>query len=175
MSMIGFARLATVAASLVAFSAGLSAQSKVGIVNLQKALQDADEVKDAQSKIEANFKPRSERIAGMEKDMAKLQQEYDQNQSKYTPAALEELANNIQRRQVQMQRLQQSFQDDFNRDRTDLLTKFGTRMQDVLKKLAEDKGLDMIIDVTNLLYYKPAIDLSTEATAAYNKAFPLKK
>jgi outer membrane protein len=175
MSMIGFARLAAVAAGLVVFTAGLSAQSKVGIVNLQTALQNAQEVKEAQGKIEATYKPRSERLAQMEKELAKLQQEYDQNQSKYTPAALEELANNIQRKQTQMQRQQTAFQDDFNRDRAELLTKFGSRMQEVLKKLAEDKGFDMIIDVTNLLYYKPAIDISAEATAAYDKTFPLKK
>ena len=78
MSMIGFARLVTVAAGLVVCAASLPAQSKVGIVNLQKALQDAQEVKDAQSKIEAAFKPRSERIAQLEKEVAKLQQEYDQ-------------------------------------------------------------------------------------------------
>lgn len=175
MSMISFARIAAVAAGMVVFAAGLPAQSKVGIVNLQKALQEAAEVKDAQAKIEATFKPRTERINQLEGEVAKLQQEYDQNQSKYTPAALEELANNIQRKQVQLQRLQQAFQDDFNRDRSELLQKFGSRMQDVLKKLAEEKGLDMIIDVTNLLYYKPAVDISAEATAAYDRAFPLKK
>jgi len=175
MSMIRFARLAALAAGFTLLSGILSAQSKVGIVSLQKALQDTQEVKLAQTEIEGRFKPRGERIAAMEKEFARLQQDYEQNQAKYTPQALAELANNIERKQTQLQRQQQSFQDDLNRDRTDLLQKFGTRMQEVLKKLAEEKGLDMIVDVTNLLYYKPALDLSAEATAAYDKTYPIKK
>ena len=45
-------------------------------------------------------------------------------------------------------------------------------MSDVIKKLAEEKGLDMIVDVNNTLYFKPALELTTEAIAAYDKAHP---
>jgi outer membrane protein len=44
----------------------------------------------------------------------------------------------------------------------------------VIKKLAEDKGLDLIVDVTQTLYFKPALDITAEALAAYNKANPVK-
>ena len=47
-------------------------------------------------------------------------------------------------------------------------------MQEIVKKLAEDKGLDIIVDVSQTIYFKPALDLTSEALAAYNKAFPVK-
>ena len=47
-------------------------------------------------------------------------------------------------------------------------------MQDVISKLAEEKGVDLIIDSSQTLYFKPALELTTEATAAYNKANPAK-
>jgi Skp family chaperone for outer membrane proteins len=45
----------------------------------------------------------------------------------------------------------------------------------VLKQVAEEKGLDIIIDAANLLYAKNALDISAEVTAAYDKKFPVKK
>ncbi len=47
-------------------------------------------------------------------------------------------------------------------------------MSEIIRKLAEQRGLDVIVDVTNTLYYKPALDLTAEATADYDKAYPAK-
>jgi len=175
MTMIRLARLLALGGLAVFASGILSAQTKVGIISLQKSLENCAEVKAAQADLEARYKPRGERIAQLERDVNKLQQEAETNQAKYTEAAMNDLLMNIQRKQRDLQRQQELFQGDLNRERSELLNKFGTRMQDVIKKLAEEKGFDIVIDVTNLLYYKPAIDLSAEATTAYDKAFPAKK
>ena len=47
-------------------------------------------------------------------------------------------------------------------------------MTDVVKKIAEARGIDIVIDVTNTLYYKPALDITAEATSLYDKAYPPK-
>jgi outer membrane protein len=47
-------------------------------------------------------------------------------------------------------------------------------MQDVVKKLAEEKGLDVVVDSANTVFYKPALDLTAEATTAYDKTYPVK-
>ena len=61
-----------------------------------------------------------------------------------------------------------------DRDRQDILGRSGTRMSDIVKKVAESKGLDVVVDVSNTIYFKPALDITAEATAEYNKAFPAK-
>jgi outer membrane protein len=42
--------------------------------------------------------------------------------------------------------------------------------------MAEDKSLDLVIDISNpiALYFKPAMEITVEATAAYDKAYPAK-
>ena len=175
MTMIRLARCLAIA-GLAVFTAGiLPGQTKVGIISLQKSLEGCGEVKAAQADLEARYKPRGEQIAQLQREVTKLQQEADTNQSKYTEAAMNDLLMNVQRKQRDLQRRQELFQGDLTRERSELLNKFGSRMQEVIKKLAEEKGLDMVIDVTNLLYYKPATDLSAEATAAYDRAYPAKK
>jgi outer membrane protein len=60
-------------------------------------------------------------------------------------------------------------------DRNDVLGKSTQKMSEVVKKLAEEKGYDMVVDVTNTVYFKPALDITAEALAAYNKAYPAPK
>ena len=47
-------------------------------------------------------------------------------------------------------------------------------MQEVVKKLAEEKGFDVVVDVSNAVYFKPALEITTESIAAYDKAYPAK-
>jgi Skp family chaperone for outer membrane proteins len=46
-------------------------------------------------------------------------------------------------------------------------------MQAVVKKLAEEKGMDLVVDTQVALYFKPTMDLTADATAAYDKAYPV--
>jgi outer membrane protein len=47
-------------------------------------------------------------------------------------------------------------------------------MSEVVKKIAEEKGLDMVVDVTTTIFFKPAMEITADAIAAYNKAYPAK-
>lgn len=165
------------AALLVGLSATAAAQAplKVGVVNLQKALEGTAELKQAELDLRAKFGPRQDQIGEMEKDIAKMQQDYSSNQGKYNEAALAELGQRIQRRQLQLQRNSQALQEEVNRDRQDMLQRIGKNLQDVIKKVAEDKGLDLVVDSSAALFSKPAMDISGDVTAGYDKAFPVKK
>jgi Skp family chaperone for outer membrane proteins len=40
--------------------------------------------------------------------------------------------------------------------------------------LADEKGLDLVVDSANTLFFKPALELTNDAVVAYNKAYPVK-
>ena len=40
--------------------------------------------------------------------------------------------------------------------------------------LAAGKGFDMVVDTTVVLVFKPGLDITADALAAYNKAYPAK-
>ena len=45
-------------------------------------------------------------------------------------------------------------------------------MADVLKKLAEEKGYDIVIDAPYAPYFKAALDITNDLIAAYDKVYP---
>jgi outer membrane protein len=46
-------------------------------------------------------------------------------------------------------------------------------MRDALKTVAEAKGLDLITEASSTYYFKPTLDVTADATAAYDKAHPV--
>jgi outer membrane protein len=159
--------------ALLAFaSIGIASAQKVAVINSQKAVLDTDEIKKAQVDLETKYKPRQDRLLQLQKDLQGIQAQLDSG--KLNALGEQELRAEGQKKQRDMQRLQQDLQDDVNSERNDILQRCGSRMQDVVKKIAEEKGLDIVVDTTNTVFYKPAFDLTAEAVAAYNKAYPVK-
>jgi outer membrane protein len=159
---------------LLASLAIASAQLKVAIINVQSAILDTAEIKKAQGELEARYKPRQQQVEKLQKDLADLQAQVQAGQGKLTPQAEQNLQATGQRKQRELQRLGEDLQADVDRDRNDILQKSGARMTDVVKKLAEERGFDMVVDVTNTIYYKPALEITKDATVAYDKAYPVK-
>ena len=174
MKPIRWIRPALTAAVMLVLAGSLQAQVKMGVINLQKALQETAEIKQAEADLKARYGPRQEELAALEKEAAKLQQDYEVNQQKFTQAALAELYSQIQNKQRILQRNTQALQEDVNRDRQDILGRVGQRLQEVVKKVAEEKGLDIVVDSASTLYFKPATELTADVTAAYDKAYPPK-
>jgi outer membrane protein len=157
---------------LLAFTFAASAQVKVAVVNVQNAILETAEIKKAQTELEGKYKPRQQQLETLQKQLADLQTKLQAG--KLTPQEEQNLQVSGQKKQREAQRLADDLQGDVDRDRNDILQKSGGRMQDVIKKLAEEKGVDVVVDMTTTLYYKPTLDLTKEATAAYDKAYPAK-
>jgi outer membrane protein len=164
-------------AALFLLAAALSVASahaqalKVGIVNAQKAVADTQELKKAQEDLGAKYQPRQQEIENLQNDLRQIQTQLQAQN--LTPAKEQELTLDGQQKQKKLQRLSEDLQADFNQDRADVLGRAGPRMQSVIKKLAEEKGLDVVIDTSNTLYFKPALDMTAEATSAYDKSYPV--
>ena len=147
-----------------------SAQLKVAVVNVQKAMLDSDDLKKESAVIEAKYKPRQDELQKLQNDLQSIQQQLQSN--KLTQQAAADLNLQGQRKQRDAQRISDDLQAEFDRDRQDVLGKAAQKMQDVVKKLAEEKGFDIIVDVSQTIYFKPALDITADALAAYNKAYP---
>jgi outer membrane protein len=148
-----------------------SAQIKVAVINTQKALLQTDDIKKAQAEMEAKFKPRQDKMVKLQKELEDIQAQL--NSGKLNDLGTQELNAEGQRKQRELQRDQQDLQEDVERERTEIIQRAGTRMQEVVKKLADEKGLDLVVDSANTVFYKATFEITTEATAAYNKAYPV--
>jgi outer membrane protein len=162
-------------AALFLFGHAATAQTKVGVVNMQKAVLDSAEIKAASTAMETRFKPRVAQIEALEKEIAALAQNLQSNAGKLTPQAESELNAQGQKKQREAQRMREDLQADVDRERNEILQKAGQKMTAVVQKLAEQKGLDVVVDLPYTVFSKPALDITADAIAAYDAAYPAPK
>jgi len=158
--------------ALFTFGLAASAQTKVAVINLQKAVLDSAEIKVASAAMEARYKPRVTQIETLDKEIATIAQNLQSNTGKLTPQAESELNAQGTKKQRDVQRLRDDLQADVDRDRNEILQKSSVKMSEVVKKLAEEKGLDVVVDLPYTVFAKPALDITNDAIAAYDKAYP---
>ncbi len=167
-------RLAIFCLALVSFSKAGFSQAKVGVVSLQRAVLGCAEIKKASAAMEVKYKPRQQEMEKLQRELAGIQQQLQTNAGKLTPAAEADLNAQGQRKQRELQRLNDDLQADVTAERNDILGSSGAKMRDIVKKLADEKGLDVVVDEQSTLFFKPAMDLTADAIAAYDKAYPAK-
>jgi outer membrane protein len=167
-------RLLVASCALLAAASAGSAQTKIAIINLQRAVLESAEIKKASAELEARYRPRQQAIEKLQKDIQALQQNLQSNAGKLTPQAEADITTQGQRKQRELTRLTEDLQADVDRERNDILSRSSQRMQEIVKKLAEEKGIDIVTDISNTVYFKPALEITTESIAAYDKAYPVK-
>ncbi len=167
-------RPSLVCLALFAFSQIAPAQTKVAVINLQKAVFDSAEIKKADAEMQAKFKPRQDAIEQLQREIAALTQQLQNSQGKLSAQAETDLTADGQQKQRNLQRMQDDLQADATSYRNDVLAKSTQKMAEVVKKIAEEKGYDMVVDSTTTLYFKPVMDITAEATVAYDKTYPVK-
>ena len=162
-----------VCSTLLGVAQMASAQPKIMVINLQRAVLESAEIRKADADMQARYKPRTAAIEQLQKDIAGISQQLQMNAGKFTQQAEAELTAQGQKKQRDLQRLQEDLQADVERDRNDILQKATVKMSEIVKKIAEEKGYDLVVDTQVALYFKPAMDVTGEATAAYDKAYPV--
>jgi len=162
-----------VCSALFAATQLATAQSKVAVISLQKALFETAEIKKADADMQATLGPRQAQGRKLQEDLAAITQKLQGDPGKLTPQAEFDLNAEGKRKQVELTRINEDLQADAERMRNEILSKSTDKMQTVVKKLAEEKGYDLVVDTQVALYFKPAMDITGEATAAYDKAYPV--
>jgi outer membrane protein len=148
-----------------------SAQLKVGIVNFQRAVLGTSEMKKASNELLAKYKPQQDQLEKLQKELTDIQARL---QDPKTPAAVgADLQIDGQRKQREAQRITEDVQAEAEKDRNEILQRGTQRMTDVVKKLADEKGLDVVVDSANIVFFKPALEITEEAIAAYDKTYPV--
>ena len=150
------------------------AQAKTAVIDFQRAVVETAEFKKAYADLEARYKPKQDALAKAQQELQDLETQIRASQGQSSQAGTAELQAKAMRKQTQVERLQMDLQEDFEADRDRALQLASGRMTDVLKKVAEDKQLDLIVDVTALHFSRMTMDVTDAAIAAYNTAHPSK-
>jgi outer membrane protein len=164
-------RISGLAAGLL-LSVAAFAQTKVAIIDMREAVNGTAEVKKAVAALESKFKPRQAEAQKLSAELQEIRSKLESLQGKLTPQGEQDLVTQGQRKERDLRRIQEDLEADLNREQQEVGGRALERMRAVVKKLAEEKQLDVVVDVGQTIYAKPALEVTKEAIAAYDKTHP---
>lgn len=171
--LLSYSRLVVASAALLVTPA-VFGQAKVAVIDMREAVNATAEVKKAVGALEARLKPKQAEGEKLQREIQDIQAKLQSLQGKLTQQGEADLVTQGQRKQRDLQRLQEDLNAELEREQSDVGSRALQRMRDVVKKLAEEQQLDMVVDISQTVYSKPALAITKAAVDAYDKAYPAK-
>ena len=156
-------------AAAIAAPSELMAQVKIGVVDTRQALEGTAEIKKKAGEMQAKFQPRYDELEKLSQELRELQGKL---QAATGDAALQ-LQTEGQRKQREAQRLQEDLQTDTEFERNEILQSANRRLVAIVEKVAREKGLDLVADITTAIYFSPVLDITNDVVAAYDNDYPV--
>lgn len=150
--------------------AEVPAVRKVAMVDMQRVLNETKAGKKARNELEASSKSKQQKLdkkkSKLEGDFAKLKN----LQGQELAAAQERL----QKESMELQSMLMALQNELAQQEGKLLEKMYRNCQNIVAKMAKDKGLDLVLvrDDMTIIYAKGGLDITDTVIKRYNKVHP---
>ena len=142
---------------------------KFGYVNSAEILSEMPEVKQADANLEALQKQLQKKGQGM---LEKLQQDYQALQQqaadgRLSPLQQEQEAKKLQERQAEIAKFEQDMVNQLQEKRAELLQPILDRVNDAIKEVGEEYGLEYVFDYSSgiMLYATDRLNMNQQVKA----------
>jgi len=156
---------------------GAEAGAKVAAINMRAAIANTSEGKQAAAQMETQFSARRKEIEDLNKKINDIRNRLEAGGSLHSNEEQERLTLEGQRLTRQLERRQSEFQEDLNDAQSDVISRIGRRMVEVLGKYAPSNGYGAVLDnssqSTPVMY--ASADITQEVVKLYDETYPVKK
>lgn len=153
-----------------------TAPTKVGIIQIQKAILDTGDGKKAVAELQARFGPKKTELEKKQAAIGDLQQKLRSGSATLSEDAKNKLVRDIDQQTKSLNRATEDAQAEVEQAENRIMQELGQRMMAVINKYARDNGYTIIIDVSNpqtpVVFAADTADVTDEIVAMYDKNAP---
>ncbi|XXX81292.1 OmpH family outer membrane protein [Sorangium sp. So ce134] len=151
-------------------SAPASAQSKIAVVDVRRAMLETEEGLRVQATLKKLFDSRQVELDTKQRALADERDKLDKEaQAGKTPKdALQRRFETWQRQAAELQATMVDYQREMQRKESELTTPILQKVLGLLRRLAAQEGYDLILDKSAAPYYRADLELTDRAIQMYN-------
>lgn len=142
-----------------------SAETKIGVVNFQKLLEDAPQTKTAMQALENEFAPRRRELLTMQNDLKARDEKLQREGAVMAEADRVKAEKSLRDEQREFSRKAGEFQDDASTRRNEELGKVQRYLVGEVQSYANTQGFDLVVDGNTLLFAKGQLDITANVLA----------
>jgi outer membrane protein len=159
----------TLAVTAVLAAAAITAQAqelKIGYVNSERVLREANPAKAAQAKLEAEFSKREKDLADIAARLKAAADKLDKDGPTLAEAERSRRQRDLVEQDRDFQRKRREFQEDLNQRKNEELSGVVERANKVIKQIFDSEKYDLILQ--DAVHWSPRVDITKKVIDALN-------
>ena len=165
-------RLAVATVLLAALAAPAVAQAdiKIGVVDLQRALNESEAGKRAKVDFKARVDKLEGQLKGQKEELDRMKDDLERKASVMREDERRKLATDFEKKRLDLKGKFEEAQGELQKKDQELTGQIIEGLTQVIKQIAESESYTMILELSSsgVLYHANSIDLTEQVLAAYN-------
>jgi outer membrane protein len=164
-----------VAALLAPVAVHAQNQTKIGIVDLQRALNEVEEGKIAKAQLKRDFEQKQKQLDSKQEELRKMKGELDKQAVVMAEDAKRAKAAEFERKLMETQQFYADLQKNLSESEQKATGGIIEKMAKLTGEIAEAEGLTLVLSRNDagILYAPPSLDITNELVRKYNARFPV--
>ena len=156
-------------AGLTAFGAAQAQQLSIGVINSQRILAEAPQMKAASARLKQEFEKRETEVQDLENRINGMQAKYEKDAPLMSEADRAKASRDLGELAKDYQRRKRELQEDFNQRRNEEYDNALAKVKKVVTQVAEENKFDLVLQDTSVAYSSSRIDVTEKVLKALNK------
>jgi outer membrane protein len=156
-------------------SSGAKLESKVGVINAQRLLNETNAGKRAKDILASFSKNRQALMESEERDLRRMEEDFARQASILSPTAKREREEQFRRRMQEYQQKAAELNREVQEKQKDVLEGFRDKVESVVAKVAKGLGVQVVIDKSKggaTIYHEDGLDISNQVIETFNREYP---
>lgn len=152
-------------AMLIAPSAGAQEQLKIGVVNVQRLMEEAPQAKAAMQALQDEFTPRQREMAAQQKDLKAKEEKLQRDGAVMAENERRNAEKELRDGQRDLARKQNEYVEDLNVRRNEELGKLQRSLLQEVQGYARSSGYDLVVG-DGVLFVNERLDITPQVLSA---------
>jgi outer membrane protein len=137
-----------------------SAQTKMAVVDVQRAVMQSEDGLRAQATLKKVFDSRQQELNKRQTDLQKQKEEIDKQKTVLSQAALQKKVDDWQKEMVELQQTFVEYNKELEKKQKELTDPIFERVLGAIKRIAGTDGYDLIVDRATVAFARGDLDLT---------------
>lgn len=148
--------------------------AEFAFLNYRKVVNESAEMKRVFGELETMKKAMEKQLSTMDKEIETESKALERKRSVMSEEQVLEEETALKAKIREFRIKQQNLNEQLNNEAMLRRKQITTVLQDIVAKLAQEKGYEMVLEQGNLLYADPSVDITEEVLARLNKHYDKK-
>ena len=161
--------VAVLLSALLAAPVSAVAETKIGVVNLRQALFSSNEARSFTEKLQSDFADEEEGVREAQEEARKVKERIEKDAAMMNEEERKQLAGEFQEALKEFNYRKEKLDSAVAKRKQEFLDKARPEVDQAVKELLDEEGLDLVLPSEAVVYVKPTMDLTNKLLQKLNE------